>query len=300
MGATTLERWPPLRLADWSDTRDTLHLWTQIVGKIRLALAPPVNHWWHVTLYPTVRGLTTSPMPYGEGAFELRFDFVDHRLVVDTSDGQERVIALAPQTVADFYQGLMTTLRELEIDVRIWPMTVEMPTAVRLDRDRDHSSYDRAAVERWWRVMVETDKVLNQFRGRFIGKSSPVHFFWGSFDLAVTRFNGRRAPERPDADALTREAYSHEVISAGFWPGSGSVPEASFYSYAAPEPPGFKTATARPAAAMYDDGFGIFILKYEDARKTGDPGDALLQFCQSTYEAAANLAGWNRAELERR
>jgi hypothetical protein len=296
----TVSPWPALPLAGWADTCATLHMWTQVVGKVRLALAPPVNHWWHITLATTARGLTTSPMPYGPGTLEIAFDFVDHRLRLETSDGRSRTIALEPRTVADFYREFVQALRELEVAVRIWPTPVEVPAPIRFDQDVQHHSYDRDAVERWWQALLDVDVVLKEFRGRFLGKCSPVHFFWGSFDHAVTRFNGRRAPERPDADAMTREAYSHEVISAGFWPGSGALQEAAFYAYAAPEPPGFKTAHIGPRAAFYSADFNEFVLKYEDVRTAASPRDALMEFLQTTYEAGATLANWDRQELERR
>lgn len=291
--------WPPLPLAEWADTCATLHMWTQVVGKIRLALAPPVNHWWHVTLAVTARGLTTSPMPYGTGMLEIAFDFIDHRLLLETSDGRRRTIILEAKPVADFYREVVQALHELEIAVHIWPMPVEVPAPIRFDEDVQHQSYDRVWVERWWQALLQIDAVLKEFRGRFLGKASPVHFFWGSFDLAVTRFNGRRAPERPGADPITREAYSHEAMSAGFWPGSGALQEAAFYAYAAPEPPGYKTARVGPQAAFYSPDFNEFILKYEDVRTAASPRDALIEFLQTTYEAGATLANWNRPELER-
>jgi len=278
-------------------------MWSQVAGKVRLALAPPVNHWWHVPLYVSARGLTTSAIPYRGGAFEMTFDFVDHRLVIETSGGTRRDIALVPQTVADFYHLVMAALRDLGIDVRIWPMPVEVPSPVRFDRDTQHGSYDAGAVTRFWRVLLAADTVLKEFRGRFIGKSSPVHFFWGSFDLAVSRFNGRPTDAKADADRITREAYSHEVTSAGFWPGTVTegtpAMEAAFYAYAVPEPPGYKTARARPAAATYSRDLNEFILRYDDVRTAASPREALLEFLQSTYEAGANLARWDRRTLER-
>ena len=295
----TRSSWPPLPLAEWADTYATLHMWTQVVGKIRLTLTPPVNHWWHVTLLVTARGLTTSPMPYGHGTLEIAFDFIDHRLLFETSDGRRRSLDLEPKPVADFYREVMQLLAELEMPVRIWPMPVEVPSPIRFDQDVQHHSYDPVWVGRWWQAIVQIDAIFKEFRGRFLGKSSPSHFFWGSFDLAVTRFSGRRAPERPGADAMTREAYSHEVTSAGFWPGSGAMQEAAFYAYAAPEPPGYKTARVRPGAAFYSTDFNEFVLKYDDVRTAASPHDALMEFLQSTYEAGATLASWNRAELER-
>jgi hypothetical protein len=295
--------WPSLSSPTWPDTCATLHMWTQMVGKVRLAQEHPprVNHWWGVALYLTARGLTTSPIPYrdGPGAFEIAFDFIDHRLVIDTSDGRQRTISLVPRSVADFYGEFMRALDDLQIRVRIWPMPREVPAPIRFDEDRVHASYDADAAHRWWRALLQTEIVLHEFRARFIGKCSPVHFWWGGFDLAVTRFSGRRAPERPDADPVTREGYSHEVISAGFWPGSGAMPEAAFYAYAAPEPPGFKTARVGPAGAFYSAEFNDFLIKYEDVRRAASPSAALLDFLQSTYEAGADLGGWNRAELER-
>ena len=291
--------WPSLSSPTWPETCATLHMWTQMVGKVRLALTPPVNHWWGVALYLTARGLTTSPIPYGDGAFEIVFDFIDHMLVIDVDDGRRRTIALAPRTVADFYGEAMRTLDELQIRVRISPMPSEVPAPIRFDEDRVHASYDADAAHCWWRALLKTDLVLQEFRARFIGKCSPVHFWWGGFDLAVTRFSGRRAPDRPNADAITREGYSHEVISAGLWPGSGAMREAAFYAYAAPEAAGFKTARVGPAGAFYSPDFNEFLITYEDVRRAASPRAALLEFLQSTYEAGAELGGWNRAELER-
>jgi Family of unknown function (DUF5996) len=265
------ECWPPLALESWKDTYATLHMWTQIVGKVRLRLTPLVNHWWNVPLYVTSRGLTTSRIPYGERAFELWFDFIQHQLVLDTSDGLRKTLPLEPRSVAEFYQKFMELLRSAQIEVKIWKMPVEIPNPIAFDQDRVHASYDRVSVEKFWRILLSVDTVFNQFRARFLGKSSPVHFFWGSFDLAVTRFSGRPAPERPGADTITREAYSHEVSSVGFWPGSGNVQGAAFYSYAAPEPNGFKDQRVRPDAAFYDPQLGEFLLMYEDVRKAASP-----------------------------
>jgi hypothetical protein len=274
-------------------------MWTQIVGKIRLALAPPSNHWWHVTLKPTPCGLTTGPMPCGDGrSFEMSFNFVKHLLVVETSDGAGAVLPLLRRSVAEFYAEVLAQLRQLGIRVRIWPMPVEIPSPIRFDQDREHRSYDPIWVERWWRVVSQSAAVFEEFRGRFIGKSSPAHFFWGSFDLAVTRFSGRRAPERAGADAITREAYSHEVISAGFWPGGGPVGDAAFYAYAAPEPALFKAARVQPPKAFYSADLNEFILMYDDVRTDEAPRTRLLEFLQSTYEAGASLGKWPR-ELER-
>jgi hypothetical protein len=274
-------------------------MWTQIVGKVRLALTPLVNQWWNVPLYVTARGLTTSRIPYGARSFEIWFDFIQHELVLDTNDGLLKTLPLGPRPVADFYKEFMSMLRSEAIDVKIWHMPVEVPDPIPFDQDRVHASYDPESVEKFWRILLSVDPIFYQFRSQFIGKSSPVHFFWGSFDLAVTRFSGRRAPERPGADKITLEAYSHEVSSVGFWPGSGDIKNAAFYSYAAPEPPGFKQAHARPGAAFYHDQAGEFLLMYDDVRQAESPSNALLQFCQSTYEAAANLGNWDRAALER-
>jgi hypothetical protein len=296
----TVARLPTLRPADWADTCATLHMWSQMVGKVRLALAPPENHWWHVTLYVTSRGLTTSVMPFGDDRFvEIAFDFVDHELVIATNHGKRVALALVPQTVADFYGEFTRALHACGVNARIWPMPVEVPSPIRFDQDHVHGAYDRAAVERWFRVLLLANNVLEEFRGRFIGKCSPVHFFWGSFDLAVTRFNGRRAPQRAGADAVTREAYSHEVISAGFWPGVGMLDDAAFYAYAAPEPEGCKEATVLPASAGYHRGLNEFLLPFEDVRAHAAPHDAILAFLQSTYDVSATLGGWDRAALER-
>jgi len=293
------ECWPALPLSSWKDTYATLHMWTQIVGKVRLRLTPIVNHWWNVPLYVTARGLATSRIAYGDRAFELRFDFKRHELVLETSDGQLKALPLKPRSVAEFYQEFMELLRSAGIEVKIWRVPAEIPNPIAFDQDRVHASYDPKAVEKFWRILLSVDTVFKQFRARFIGKSSPVHFFWGSFDLAVTRFSGRRAPERPGADSVTREAYSHEVSSVGFWPGSGNVQDAAFYSYAAPEPPGFKDERVRLDRAFYDRQLGEFLLLYDDVRKAESPTATLLEFCQSTYEAAATLGNWDRSALER-
>jgi hypothetical protein len=292
------EAWPALPLKEWEETRATLHMWTQIVGKIRMALSPHINHWWEVPLYVHVRGLTTSPIPCLNGTFEINFDFLDHRLVIETSDGAVKSFLLAPRSVAEFYEELMATLRSIGIDVKIWRMPVEIPDPVRFDQDRVHSSYDPEYANRFWRILVSVDKVFKEFRSTFTGKVSPVHFFWGSFDLAVTRFSGRRAPERPGADAITREAYSHEVISAGFWPGSGET-DAAFYCYAAPEPSGFSKSAVLPGTSFYSTQMSEFLLMYEGVRKAGSPSHTLMDFLRSTYEAAATLANWDRAAIER-
>ncbi len=293
------ECWPALSLASWQDTYSTLHMWTQIVGKVRLRLTPLVNHWWNVPLYVSARGLTTSRIPYGERSFEIWFDFQRHQLGLETNDGALETLKLRPCSVADFYQEFMKMLRSAEINVEIWRMPVEVPNPIAFDQDRMHASYDPKSVEVFWRILLSVDSVFQEFRAKFIGKCSPVHFFWGSFDLAVTRFSGRRAPERAGADAVTREAYSHEVSSVGFWPGGGDIKDAAFYSYAAPEPQGFQEARVSPEACYYQKQMGEFLLMYDDVRKAPSPCTALYEFCQSTYEAAANLGNWNRKELER-
>lgn len=291
--------WPALPLESWKDTSATLHMWTQIVGKVRLALTPLVNHWWNVPLYVSARGLTTSAMPYAGGVFEIRFDFIDHQLVLQTGDGLVKTLPLIPRPVADFYQEFIGMLQSAGIQVKIWKMPVEVPEPIRFDQDRVHASYDPEYVRRFWTILASVDRVFNEFRSRFIGKSSPVHFFWGSFDLAVTRFSGRRAPERKGADVITREAYSHEVSSVGFWPGSGDIREPAFYSYSSPEPQGFRESRVRPDAAFYNKQLGEFILMYDDVRRAPSPSAALLEFCQSTYEAAASFANWDRKSLEK-
>ena len=291
--------WPALPLESWKDTCTTLHMWTQIVGKVRLALTPLVNHWWNVPLYVTSRGLTTSPIPYRNQAFEIRFDFIDHQLVLQMSDGSRKTLPLAPRPVADFYQEFMRMLHSSGIEVKIWRMPVEIPNPIPFDEDRVHASYDPEAAHKFWRILLSVQPVLEEFRSQFIGKCSPVHFFWGSFDLAVTRFSGRPAPARPGADRITQEAYSHEVSSVGFWPGRAGIIDTAFYSYAAPEPEGFRNAPVRPESARYDTQLGEFILMYEDVRRAESPAATLLEFCQSTYEADATLAKWDRAALER-
>ena len=296
------ECWPVLRLEDWKDTYATLHMWTQIVGKIRLELTPKVNHWWNVPLYVSPHGLTTSLIPYGNRHFDIEFDFFANQLVIRTSDPRSAAAALAPRSVADFYKAVMAALRSVGIEVEIWQMPVEVADAIPFDQDTLHCAYDADAVRRFWRILLSVNEVFHVFRSRFVGKTSPVHFFWGSFDLAVTRFSGRRAPERSDPDPVLRkimqEAYSHEVISAGWWPGSGEVKEAAFYCYAAPPPPEFAQQPVRPSAAFYDSGMGEYLLMYEDVRKAKSPTGALMEFLQSTYEAGATTGKWNRAELE--
>ena len=293
------ECWPSLHLDSWKQTCATLHMWTQIVGKVRMALSPLVNHWWNVPFYVNARGLTTSRIPYGDRSFEIWFDFIRHKLVLETSEGVVKTLDLAPRSVADFYNEFRQMLRSERIDVKIWRMPVEIPDPIAFDEDQVHTSYDPKSVENFWRILLSVDAVFNQYRSGFIGKSSPVHFFWGSFDLAVTRFSGRRAPERPGADPITREAYSHEVISVGFWPGSGDVKDAAFYAYAAPEPQGFKDAKVRPELAFYNKQMSEFLLMYDDVRRSPSPSTALLQFCETTYDAGATLAQWDRHNLER-
>jgi hypothetical protein len=293
------EAWPALPLAAWVDTYATLHMWTQMVGKVRLALCPQVNHWWEVALYVSARGLTTSPIPYGRGIFEIEFDFIDHKLNVITSGGETKSIRLEPRAVADFHAEFMAMLRSLGIEVRIWNLPVEIPNPIRFDQDRIHAAYDPQYAYSFWRILVTVDSIFKEFRSKYVGKASPVHFFWGSFDLAVTRFSGRRAPERPGADIITKEAYSHEVISVGFWPGGGDIKGAAFYAYAAPQPSGFAEHPIRPATAFYNQQMGEFLLMYDDVRTSESPRSALLDFCQSTYEAGADLGKWDRVDLER-
>ncbi len=275
-------------------------MWTQIVGKVRLALSPNVNHYWGTALYVTTRGLTTSTIPYDRGVFEVQFDFVAHSLEITTSLGERLAFRLAPRTVAEFYAEFMGSLASLGIHVNVWTMPVEVPRPVRFELDEDHASYDGEYAHRFWRILASIHPVFQDFRSGFIGKCSPVHFFWGSFDLAVTRFSGRRAPDRPGADKITKEAYSHEVISVGFWPGDREIiKDAAFYAYAAPEPGGFKSSAARPAKAFYSAEKSEFFLMYDDVRLSDSPERDLMEFCRSTYEAGANLGNWNRVELER-
>jgi hypothetical protein len=291
--------WPPLDLAPWRDARDTLQMWTQVVGKVCLALTPRVNHFWNCALQITARGLETPTLAFEEQTLTVTFDFIAHELVIQTSRGARRTVPLHPQTAADFYAGTMSALEELGVRVRIWTMPVEVVEPIRFESDTTHRAYDPDAVQRFWRVILSSKRVLDLFRAEFVGKCSPVHFFWGSFDLAVTRFSGRRAPERPGADAITREAYSHEVISHGWWPGGGPIDEPAFYAYAAPEPAGFKTAQVQPAAAFYSQDFSEFILPYEAVRSAASPDAALYAFLRTTYDAGATLAGWARGDLER-
>jgi hypothetical protein len=295
-------QWPPLRYAEWSDTEETLHLWTQIVGKIRMEKMPAINHWWHVTLYLTSRGLSTLPIPDDDRTFDIEFDFIAHRLRITSSDGVDRGFELRPMSVADFYQTVIDALAGLNIAVKINTRPSEIPDAIPFETDRIHKSYDADAVSRFWRVLVSACQVMTRFRSQFIGKVSPVHYFWGGMDMAVTRFSGRGAPAHGPVPglplAVVREAYSHEVSSAGFWPG-GTGFDAAFYAYAYPEPEGFAKAAVGPREAYYDDQFREFMLPYESMRKLRSPEDALMDFLQSTYDAAADLGRWPRKELER-
>jgi hypothetical protein len=293
------DAWPALPYDAWKDTYATLHMWSQIVGKVALAKAHPLNHSWGIAFQITPCGLTTRPLPYGERTFSILFDFIDHKLAISTSDGSERILTLEPRTVADFYRELMDALRALSMPVKIWPVAVEVPTPIRLDQDVRHRSYDPIYANRFWRILVQIERVMTGPRCDFVGKCSPVHFFWGGFDLAVTRFSGRPAPPR-EGPAFMREAYSHEVISHGFWPGNDMLPEAAFYAYAVPEPEGLKEAQVRPDAAYYHRELGEFILPYEAVRTADSPDRALVDFVDSTYDRAATLAHWDRASLERR
>jgi len=299
-----IDPWPSLPLNEWKDTAATLHMWTQIIGKIRLSQTPWINHSWHVTLYVTSRGLTTSPIPYGLKTFQIDFDFIDHKLVIETSDGNVRLLDLRPRTVADFYSQVMSSLKSLGIDVAIHTTPNEIPDPIPFEEDHKNASYDADYANRFWRVLVQTDRIFKEFRARFIGKCSPVHFFWGSFDLAVTRFSGRTAPPHPGGvphmpDVVAREAYSHEVSSCGFWPGGGAIDYPAYYAYAYPTPEGFKDYKIKPKGAFYSNDLGEFLLPYDEVRASDDPDAALLGFLQSTYEAAADLAKWDRAALER-
>ena len=292
------EAWPALPFHEWQDTAVTLHMWTQIVGKIRLTLSPWTNHSWHVTLYVTSRGLTTSPIPHGARTFEITFDFIEHQLRIETSDGERRAIELKPRPVADFYGAVMKNLDELHLPVTINKLPNEIENPIPFHEDEEHHSYDREYANRFWRVLVQSDRVFKEFRSRFCGKCSPVHFFWGSFDLAVTRFSGRPAPPHPGGiphlpDAITREAYSQEVSSLGFWPGNAAAPTSIFYSYAYPEPEGFTEARVQPAAAFYEAKFREFMLPYDMVRTTEKPDKVLLEFAQSTYDAASILGKWD-------
>lgn len=296
--------WPPLPLEAWADTHATLHMWMQIVGKVRLVQSPWLNHSWHVTLYVTARGLTTSSIPYDDRSFQIDFDFIDHQLIVQSSDGRSGRLPLQPQSVATFYANLMAELSRLGLPVKINRKPNEVVEAIRFDRDETHRSYDHEHANRYWRILVQTDRILKDFRTRFIGKGSPVHFFWGGPDLAVTRFSGRPAPLHPGGipnlpDWITQEAYSHEVSSCGFWAGGGAIPYAAFYAYAYPEPAGFAASAVKPAGAFYSNDLREFILPYDVVRQSAAPDDTLLEFLQTTYDAAADLAKWDRKSLER-
>jgi hypothetical protein len=301
---TQLDRfWPALPFEEWQPTAETLHMWTQVAGKIRLSLTPWINHSWHVTLYITPRGLTTSSIPHGLHTFQIDFDFIDHELKIQKSDGARRVIKLEPQPVAQFYAALMEMLADLRLPVKIDPLPNEIPEPIRFDRDQEHRSYDTEYANRFWRVLLQCDRVFTKFRSRFCGKCSPVHFFWGSFDLAVTRFSGRPAPPHPGGvphlpDTVTREAYAQEVSSLGFWPGNAANPTPIFYSYAYPEPPEFSRASVQPPAASYSSELHEFTLPYDAVRAADSPDDVLLEFAQSTYDAASKLAHWDRSALE--
>jgi uncharacterized protein DUF5996 len=299
---TASDAWPELRYDDWKDTCATLHRWTQVAGKIRLALMPMINHWWQVPLYVTARGLTTSPMPVDGRDLELVFDFIDHEFRMECSDGAARTVRLEPKSVAAFYREVMEGLAALGVQVHVWPVPSEIPVAEPLDVDEAHRSYDPDYAQRFWRVLVASSRVMTEFRGRFLGKASPVHFFWGSFDLAATRFSGRAAPPHPGSpilpDWITREAYSHECSSAGFWPG-GEGADAIFYAYAYPEPDGFKAAAVAPKTAAYSAEMGEFVLPYEAVRASADPAATLMAFLETTYAAAADHGQWDRKALER-
>jgi hypothetical protein len=291
--------WPALPLNEWRDTCDTIHMWTQIIGKVRLALTPTINHWWNVPLYVSASGLTTSAIDYGDRWFDVEFDFLGDVLRIRTSTGSDRTVALAPRTVADFYDETMAALKALGIGVRIWTMPVEVQDPIPFDKDVTHRSYDREYALRFWEILARTEKVFTSFRASFIGKCSPIHFFWGSFDLAVTRFSGRPAAKPPE-DVINREAYSHEVSSVGWWAGDSRLELPTYYSYASPEPEGFRNARVSPAAAYYNSSLSGFYLHYDEMRRSADPEKTLLDFCETTYNAAADLGKWDRAALERR
>ena len=300
-GLPFAEAWPALPIAAWADTCATLQLWMQIVGKVRMALTPPINHCWNVTLYPTVRGLTTSPMAHGGLMLQIDFDFLDHVLRIETNRGESRTIPLQPMTVAAFYERFMAELASVAASVPIWRLPQEVANPIAFDEDVVHQAYDAEYAQRFWRVLLQTTRIITQFRARFVGKVSPVHMFWGAMDLACTRFSGRTAPQHPGvpglADRVTRDAYSHEVSSCGFWPGAPGM-DAMFYSYAYPEPPGYAQSPIKPDFASFDKKFGEFVMPYEAMRQSPDPEAALMEFLQSTYEAAANCARWDRAALE--
>ena len=295
--------WPELPLSEWKDTLATVHMWTQVVGKIRLKLTPLVNHWWNVPLYVTARGLTTSGIPYNDRLLQISFDFIDHLLVIETTEGSTKTIDLRHCSVAEFYRETMAKLESLKMPVTIWTTPVEVPDRIPFEEDQKHATYDPEYMQRCWRILVQTNRVLTKFRSRFIGKVSPVHFFWGAFDMAVTRFSGRPAPLHPGVPNcgvfVMQEAYSHEVSSCGFWPGGGLVDNPAFYSYSYPEPQGFKDYAIQPREAFYHKGISEFLLPYEVVRSSSSPGEVLLSFLQSTYEAAATCGGWDRQALER-
>ena len=294
------DQWPALPLDSWRGTYATLHMWTQVVGKVCLALTPLTNHWWNIAFRVTARGLMTPTMKAGDRTITITFDFVGHQLVIMCSDGRSERVALAPQTVAAFHETVMDTLHRMGVNVRIWKMPVEVADPIPFDRDTVHREYDPVAASTFWKILLAVTPVFEEFRADYVGKSSPVHFFWGSFDLAVTRFSGRPAPPRPGADSITREAYSHEVISHGFWPGSGAIQEPAFYGYAAPEPEGFARAVVGPGAAFYSRELSEFVLPYEAVRSASSPAGDLTAFLRSTYDAAADLGRWPREALERR
>jgi hypothetical protein len=299
-----MNAWPDLPLSAWSDTYHTLHMWSQIVGKIRLVQTPWINHSWHVTLYVTARGLTSSPIPHGTRSFTMDFDFISHELAIRSSDGGARTVALEPQTVAAFYARVMSALDALDLHVKINPKPNEVVEAIPFDQDVTHRAYDAEYANRFWRALVQMERVFTTFRARFIGKCSPIHFFWGGPDLAVTRFSGRPAPQHPGGipnlpDRVARDAYSHEVASCGFWPGGDPVPYAAFYAYMYPEPAGYAAASVQPAEAFYNTDLREFVLPYDAVRQSASPDDTLLAFLQTTYEAGATLAKWDRASLER-
>jgi uncharacterized protein DUF5996 len=303
MNQMTINPWPALPLAEWKDTYSTLHMWTQIVGKIRLALTPLVNHWWNVPLYIEPRGLSTSAIPYNDRFFQITFDFISHLLLIETTDGSTKTIALRPRSVAEFYQEMMAALKSLGMPVTIWTTPVEVADRTPFEKDEKHSTYDPEYAQRVWRILAQTSRVMTEFRSRFIGKVSPVHFFWGAFDLAVTRFSGRTAPSHPGVPNcglfVMVEAYSHEVSSCGFWPGGGLINEPAFYAYAYPEPQGFKEYPIQPPEAFYHSGISEFLLPYDVVRSAKSPDEVLLSFLQSTYEAEATCAKWDRSALER-
>lgn len=293
--------WPSLPLAEWQDTYDTLHMWAQVVGKIRLALSPHINHWWESALYVTPRGLTTSIISHPSQSFAMLFDFLDHLLLIQSSTGRIRKLALEPQSVAKFYGSVLGLLKDMGIEVKLNPMPQEFPNPIPFDQDEKHAAYDREYAERHWRILLQAQRLMSQFRSGFIGKCSPVHFFWGSFDLTVTRFSGRLAPPRPEADFVTREAYSHEVSSCGFWPGSGNIGGPAFYAYFAPEPDGYRDNPLIPKPGFYNLSTQGYVLSYDEVRRApeSDRDRMVLDFFQSTYQTGADLAKWDRANLER-